>query len=75
MKTHDKKTKTYPKTITQSGEYSITSTGVYQASSTQKKEGKFKRFLKFVFIKNIELKLLAIGASIIMWVLSTGLIF
>jgi len=70
--TNDNKNKTFPKT-TPSSDFTVTTTGIYNPSHKQKKEGKFKRILKFVFVKNIEIKLLAIGASIIMWVLTTGL--
>ncbi|MCL2797103.1 MAG: hypothetical protein FWD58_03505 [Firmicutes bacterium] len=38
-----------------------------------KKPGGFSRFLKFVFVKNFELKLLALFTSALMWALVVGL--
>jgi len=39
----------------------------------EKKTNGFVRFLKFVFVKNIELKALAILTSALMWALIVGL--
>ncbi|MCL2256250.1 MAG: hypothetical protein FWC11_05255 [Firmicutes bacterium] len=77
--TNDNKNRTYPKTTTRtgsnttSGDFTVTSSGVYYPTTTQRRENKFKRFLKFIFVKNIEIKLLAIGASVVMFVIAAGL--
>lgn len=39
----------------------------------QRQESKVKRFFKAVFVHNIGWKLLALGTSIVIWVLAAGL--
>jgi len=42
-------------------------------ASAPKKPGGLARFLKYVFVKNFELKLLALVTSALMWALIVGL--
>ena len=42
-------------------------------AAAPKKQSGFKRFLRFVFVKNIELKILALFTAVLMWALVVGL--
>ena len=47
-------------------------TSAVRKNTAQKTNG-FVRFLKFIFVKNFELKLLALLTSALMWALIVGL--
>ena len=71
------KTTEFPRTVeflrTTDKSSDTTKTGEKYSNDTQEQSNKAVRFFKWLFVKNIDLKLLALGVAGVLWLIIAGI--